>query len=135
MKPSELKDRTRKFSVSVIKLVEQLPATVIGQSIAEPMVKVGLTVGSKYRTICHAPNPYCFMERLAECREAADECVYWLDLILEAELLGAEEVEPARTEARRLRRIFSKSHRAASKRQRDETYRRGPGSGEDDIPF
>lgn len=137
MKPSELKTRTRKFSVAVITLVEKLPTTLTGQAIAEPLVKAGLTVGSKYRLMCRSQSPYSFLERISECQDAAEESLHWLSVILDAQLMPAEKVEPVRDEARKLRRIFSKSKRIASKRQRDETYRRGPGSGsgEDDIPF
>jgi len=135
MKPSELKDRTRKFSVQVLKLVEKLPKTFAGEAIAEPLVKCGLTVGTKYRLTCRARTPYDFITRIGETEEAADECVHWFDLIREAEMLVAEVTDPVRDEARKLKRIFTKSRRAASKRQRGETYRKGPRGGDEDIPF
>jgi len=135
MKPSELKNRTRKFSVQMIKLVEKLPTTLAGQGVAEPLVKAGLTVGAKYRLICRAGTPYDFLNRIGECEEAADECVYWLTVIVDSQMLPDEAVTPHRDEARKLRRILTKSRKAAAKRQRGETYRKGPGLSEDDIPF
>lgn len=135
MKPSELKNRTRKFSVQMIKLVEKLPKTLAGQGVAEPLVKAGLTVGAKYRQICQAATPSDFLHRIGQCEEAADECVYWLSVIVESEMLAEAEITPHRDEARKLRRILTKSRKAAAKRQRGETYRKGPGLSEDDIPF
>jgi len=134
MKPSELKDRTRKFSVAVIKLQEKIPKTIAGNAAAEPLLKAGLTVGVKYRLTCKALNPYDFINNIGAAEEAADECLYWLDLMIEAEMLPAETLQPVRDEARKLRRIFTKSRRSANKRQRGETYRKGP-RGDEDIPF
>ena len=137
MKPTELRDRTRRFSVAVIKLVEKLPrnhAGSAGGAIAEPLVKAGIAVGLKYRLTCRAPSPYDFLHRIGECEDAADECTHWIDLIHEADLLPADATEPVRDEARKLKRIFTKSRRAAAKRQRESTYREGM-RGDDDIPF
>ncbi len=135
MKPSELKDRTRKFSVMIIKLIEKLPKTLAGNAVAEPLVKSGVAVGAKYRVMCRAHNPYDFLSRISECEEAADESLYWLDVMFDSELVPAAEVEPVREEARRLRRIMSKSRRAAAKRQQGEGKRGGSPQDDDNIPF
>ncbi len=135
MKPSELKDRTRKFSVMIIKLIEKLPKSLAGNAVAEPLVKCGIAVGAKYRLMCRAHNPYDFLSRISDCEEAADESVYWLDVMFDSELVPAADVETVREEARRLRRIMSKSRKAAAKRQQGEGRHGGPSKGDEDIPF
>jgi len=114
MQPSELKNRTRQFSVAVLKLVEKLPVSIPGKAVAEPLVKCGIDVGSKYRLMCRSQSPYSFNEHLGECEEAADECTYWIDLVKESGLLPAEVTDPVRAESRKLKRIFTKSRRAAA---------------------
>ncbi|MEX2216386.1 MAG: four helix bundle protein [Phycisphaeraceae bacterium] len=134
MKASELKDRTKKFSVRVIKLVEKLPKTTAGEAMASPLIRCGTAVGATYRLTCKSKNNFDFMSRLGTTEEATDECCYWLEIIHEAEVLPEGEVLPALEEARILKRIFKKSRRAAVKRHRNDMGGSGRVSDED-IPF
>ncbi len=119
----------------IIKLIEKLPKSLAGQAVAEPLVRCGVAVGAKYRMMCRAHNPYDFLSRISECDEAADESVYWLDVVFDAELAPEADVEAVREEARRLRRIMSKSRRAAARRQQGEGRHDGSSKGDEDIPF
>ena len=135
MKPSELAERTITFSVSLVKLVEKMPRTRAGDAVAKPLVKSGLNIGARYRHVMHALNPYDFNKKIEECLNLSDETVHWLTIVLESGLSPVEKVTPVRDEARRLRRIFYKSRKAAQNRAKDNQARHRPSQGEDDIPF
>jgi len=51
------------------------------------------------------------------CLEEADECVYWLELIIEAKMLAKHLIEPLYKEAGELTAIFA----AAIKTAREKT--------------
>ena len=138
MKPAELKERTKRFAVDIIKLVEALPKTLPGETVASPLIRCGTAVGSTYRSACISKNGYDFLARLGVVEDATDETCYWLELILETKLVPAEGVTALHEEGRKLRRIFGKSRKAALRRRREEI--RGGNDplgepGEDDIPF
>lgn len=135
MKPSELAERTLQFSVELVKLVEKLPRTPAGDALAKPLVKSGLNIGARYRHVMHALNPYDFNKKIDECLNLSDETVHWLTIVLESAIAPAEKVTPLRDEARRLRRIFYKSRKAAQERDKDNQTRRRPSQGDEDIPF
>jgi len=52
---------------------------------------------------------------LGYSREEADESAFWMELIIEAELLKAQKVEPLLVEAVELRRIMASSRISASR--------------------
>ena len=49
MDEDELKRRTKRFALRVIKLVAALPKTVVGRAIGNQLVRAGTSVGSNYR--------------------------------------------------------------------------------------
>jgi|GEM_PF-2509440 len=135
MKPSELAERTITFSVGLVKLVEKLPRTPAGDAVAKPLIKSGINIGARYRHVMHAMNPYDFNKKIEECLNLSDETVHWLTIVLESGISPADKVAPLRDEARRLRRIFHKSRKAAMERSKSNESRPRPSQGEDDIPF
>ncbi len=135
MKPSALKERTKRFSVAIIQLVESLPKSLTGETIATPLIRCGTAVGACYRNTCKSQNHYDFLARLNITAEAADESCYWLEVIVDSKVLPEDQVLPHLQEGRRLKKIFVKSRKIAQKRQREEMGRHGKGYGDEDIPF
>jgi four helix bundle protein len=132
MKPSELKERTKQFAVAILRLVRQLPKDREGEAIADPLVRCGTAVGASYRSACRSRNAYDFASRIAGVEEATDESIYWLEMILEAEVVAPAKVQSTVDEARALRKIFTKSRKAATRRMRDKSINRDL---DEDIPF
>ena len=54
MNKDDLKQRTKKFALRVMKLVEALPKTASGRAIGNQLVRCGTGVGSNYRACCRA---------------------------------------------------------------------------------
>jgi len=109
----ELKDRTKRFALRVMKLVDALPNTVGGRAIANQLVRAGTSVGANYRAACRGRSKAEFIAKLGVVIEEADECEYWLELIVDGELLPAAKVESLRQEAHELAAIFVASVRTA----------------------
>ncbi len=54
MKGDELKERTKQFTLRILKLVDALPNTVAGRAIANQIMRSGSSVGANYRAACRA---------------------------------------------------------------------------------
>ncbi len=52
MNAEELKKRTKKFSLRVLKLVGALPENVQGRAIGSQLMRSGTSVGANYRAAC-----------------------------------------------------------------------------------
>ena len=109
MDEGELKQRTKMFSLRVLKLTGALPKTVDGRAVAQQLVRCGMSVGANYRSVCRARSKTESRSRLAIVEEEADESAFWLEIIVESEMLKSERVEPLLREANELVAIMASS--------------------------
>jgi four helix bundle protein len=115
MKPDDLKKRTKQFALRILKLVAALPNTVEGRAIGNQLVRAGTAVAANYRAACRGRSKAEFIAKLGIVEEEADESAFWMELIIEAELLKAQKVESLLAEAIELRKIMARSRISASR--------------------
>src|SRR5687767_2573533 len=76
MNAEDLKRRTKKFALRVIKVVAALPNSPVGRTIGNQLVKSGTSVGANYRSSCRARSKAEFVSKLGTVIEEADESAY-----------------------------------------------------------
>lgn len=113
MTSEELKRRTPIFALRIFRLVEALPRTYAGRAIAMQLVRSGTSIGANYRAACRGRSKAEFRAKIGTVVEEADESVYWLELIIEGELLEKSKVEPLLTEANELCAIMVASRKTS----------------------
>ena len=106
MNSNELKDRTTKFALRIVKLADALPKTVLGNTITKQIIRSGTSVAANYRYALRSRSDPEFISKLNTVIEECDETLFWLDLIIESELLKKEKVELLYQEADELVSIF-----------------------------
>lgn len=99
MNADELKNRTREFSLRIVKLVGALPKSVEGRAIANQIVRSGTSVAANYRSACRARSRTEFVAKIGVVLEEADETLLWLELIIAAQLLPAARIDSLLREA------------------------------------
>jgi four helix bundle protein len=99
MKERDLTQRTRKFALRVIRLVEALPKTRTAEVIGKQLLRAGTSVGANYRAACRAKSTRDFIYKMGLVEEEADESLYWMELLLEAGLVKLERLQPLMVEA------------------------------------
>ena len=109
MDAEDLKQRTKKFALRVLKLVDALPNSTQGRVVGNQLVRAGTAVGSNYRAACRGRSRAEFVAKLGTVEEEADETAFWLELIIEGSLLKRQLVEPLLNEANELTRIMASS--------------------------
>ena len=82
-----LKERTMSFSVNVLRLIDRFPPSVAGDVVARQLARSATSVAANYRSACTARSRPDFIAKLAIVVEEAEECVYWLDLVVRARLV------------------------------------------------
>jgi four helix bundle protein len=113
MTNTELKLRTKKFALRIIKLVESLPKSKIGDVIGHQLLRSATSVGANYRAACRARSQADFISKITIVEEEADESCYWLELIGEGELIEKEKLKDILKEADELTAIFTASGKTA----------------------
>ena len=123
MNKEELKGRTKKFALLIIRIVEELPTTRAGNTIGNQLIRSGTSVAANYRAACRARSNADFISKITVVEEESDESLFWLELIEESKLLKKEVIQEAIKEAKELTAIFTASGRTA-KGNNPKTYRR-----------
>ena len=106
MNQEEFKVRTKKYALKIIKLVDNLPGSKIGNVIGNQILRSATSVGANYRSACRGRSKAEFISKLNIVLEEIDECLYWLELIEESELLKKEKLVELIGETRELIAIF-----------------------------
>ena len=109
MTTDELKERYRKFSIKIIKLVNMMPNNIAGNAIAKQIVRSGTSPAANYRAACLAKSNKDFLNKLKMVEEEIDETSHWLSVIMDAELLPQAQVIDLYEESIELRRIVARS--------------------------
>jgi len=114
MNEREMIARTKQFALRIMKLVGGLPRTIQGRAIASQLMRSGTSVAANYRAACRSRSKAEFIAKLGTVEEEADETAFWLELIIEGDLLVAAQIQPLLTEALELVAITAASKKTAS---------------------
>jgi four helix bundle protein len=102
MRGKELQDRTKAFALQVIRLVDSLPPNRTGEVIGRQLLRSATSVGANYRAACRARSPADFIAKMGIVEEEADECLYWMELLVEAGVVGGDRLKELMAETHEL---------------------------------
>ncbi|MBW1714684.1 MAG: four helix bundle protein [Deltaproteobacteria bacterium] len=111
------KRRTKKFARRCVKLSITLPRTYLGNHIRGQLIRCSTSVASNYRATCIAQSKASFISKLRIVLEEVDESHFWLEFIIDEQLLSKNRVLPLLKEAEELTAIFISSRKTARSRQ------------------
>jgi four helix bundle protein len=77
----ELEERTKKFSVNIIRYSSSLTNTVEYNIIRKQMVRSATSIGANYREANRSRSKADFISRLRICQSEASETEYWLAIL------------------------------------------------------
>ena len=115
MDEKALKQRTKKFAHRCVKLSITLPRTYFGNHIRGQLIRCSTSVASNYRATCIAQSKASFISKLSIVLEEVDESHFWLEFIIDEQLLSKDRVLPLLKEAEELTAIFISSRKTARK--------------------
>ena len=93
MVEEDLQQRTKSYALRVIRLVESLPSTRTAEVLGKQLLRAATAVGANYRAARRAKSPADFIAKLGIVEEEADECLYWMELLIESGMVPAARME------------------------------------------
>ncbi|NJO52337.1 MAG: four helix bundle protein [Leptolyngbyaceae cyanobacterium RM2_2_4] len=87
------KQRTKAIALRVIRLVETLPWQGSAGVIGKQLLRSATSVGANYRAACRARSTADLIAKLGIVEEEADECLYWMELLVEAGLVPENKLK------------------------------------------
>ena len=102
----DLKERTKRFALLVIKMYSTLPKTKIAQVIGGQVLRSGTSVGANYREASRARSKAEFIAKMGDCLKELDESLYWFELLVEGGVAPEVKLVQLTEEAHELIAIF-----------------------------
>ena len=103
----ELRQRTKQLAIRVINMSRTLPRTKEAFVIGDQMIRSATSVGANYRVVCRARAKAEVTAKLSIVIEEADETAFWLDILIETQIVSQERLQSLISETDELLAIFS----------------------------
>lgn len=107
MAKTELEDRTKKFALAIIDLVEKLPRNRAGDVVGHQLLRSGTSVGANYREANRGVSRDDFINKVGIATKEASETEFWLELINESPHLKTPHAFPLVQESREILAILT----------------------------
>ena len=103
----DLRERTKAFALRIIRLYGALPKKVEAQVIGKQVLRAGTSIGAHYREGSRARSDAEFVSKIGVALQELDETGYWLELLVDAEIVPAQKMEALQQETAELIAIFT----------------------------
>jgi four helix bundle protein len=105
-KEENLRDRTKEFALRIVRMFSQLPKSTEAQILGNQLLRSGTSVGANYREAYRGRSKAEFIAKCGDCLREIEETAYWLELLVDAEIIPAAKTQPVRRECDELIAIF-----------------------------
>ncbi|MFH1477813.1 MAG: four helix bundle protein [Verrucomicrobiota bacterium] len=104
--PKDLKQRTKSFAIRIIRMYARLPKTTVAQVLGKQVLRSGTSVGANYCEANRARSKAEFISKMGDCLKELDETMYWLELLVEADIVSHDNMTALIDETRQITAIF-----------------------------
>ena len=102
----DLRERTKSFALRVVRMFSALPKTTEAQVLGKQVLRSGTSIGANYREAFRGRSKAEFIAKCGDCLREIEETAYWLELLVEANIVSAGKLAPLRNEIDELTAIF-----------------------------
>lgn len=112
----QFRNRTKKFVVDNIKLYRLLPKTEEARIIGKQLLLSSSSVGANYRAACRARSQAEFHSKISIVVEEADESIFWMEVLIEAEVVQKPQIITLMNEANEILKVTSSARKTVSEK-------------------
>ena len=105
-KGENIRERTFRFGVRIVKVVNRLPRTTAGFALGNQVIRSGTSIGANVEEADAAESKQDFVHKMKIALKEAQETRFWLRTIIESEMLADEETKALFRESDELVRII-----------------------------
>ncbi|MEO5571131.1 MAG: four helix bundle protein [Bacteroidia bacterium] len=102
----------------IIKLFQNLPKTDEARIIGKQLLRSATSTSANYRAVCRARSDAEFHSKLSIVVEEADETVFWIEILIEAEIVKKERLNELLQEANEILKIVASSRSTFTKNRK-----------------
>jgi four helix bundle protein len=101
------KQRTKELALRVIKLFQSLPKSEEAGIIGKQLLRSATSVAANYRACCRARSDAEFFSKISIVVEEADETLFWIELLAEAQIIPIDKLTPLLKEYEEVMKIVN----------------------------
>lgn len=116
-KSEQLRARSKHFAIRVVAMFEALPHKASAYVLGKQALRSGTAVAANYRAACRARTKPELVAKIGIVSEEADETVFWLELLVDTNIVPERKMAALLKEARELSAIFTASYNTARGKQ------------------
>ena len=105
MKNQELRDRTKRFALRIVRMFIALPKSAEAQVLGKQALRSGTGVAANYREASRARSDAELISKLGIVEQELDETLLWLELLVESGIFTDAKMCELQQEADELLRI------------------------------
>ena len=90
--PEDLKSRTKRFALRIIRLYSALPTTEVARTIGKQVLRSGTSVGAQYREGVRSRSDAEIISKWGGSLQELEETSYWLELLAESEVVPVAQL-------------------------------------------
>jgi four helix bundle protein len=105
------KDRTKAFALRVIRLFKVLPKTEEAKIIGKQLLRSATSVAANYREVNRARSNAEYIAKLGVVLEEADESLFWIELLIEAQIIEEPKMANLKQEATEILAILATAYK------------------------
>ena len=113
MTREEMKARTKEYAKRVVALCAALPDHWVGRTLGNQLLRCGTSVGANYRAVCRAKSTADFLNKLRRVEEECDDSLFWMELLVECDLIKPTRLNPLMQEGNEILAIVVASAKTA----------------------
>ena len=102
----DLRGRTKQFALRIIRMYTALPKEQVAQVLGKQALRSGTSIGAHYREANRARSDAEFLSKVRLALQELDETAYWLELLIEAEIVPIAKLGDLLRETDELLAIF-----------------------------
>ncbi|HJU05315.1 MAG TPA: four helix bundle protein [Nitrospiraceae bacterium] len=114
----ELRERTKRFALRVVKLAQSLPHSREARVLGTQLLRAGTSIAANYRAACRGRSRAEFIAKLGIVVEEADETLSWCELLVESGIVKEKTMDGFMMEAKEILSIFAAAQRTARSRSK-----------------
>ncbi len=103
----DLKERTQKPALRIIKMFTSLPRNSVARILVEQVLRSGTSVGANYCEADSARSKAEFVSKMGDSLKELAETIYWLELLVKSGIVRAAKMRSLLEETNELRAIFA----------------------------
>src|SRR5688572_23539863 len=121
MNEEDLKNRFKKFTISIVRMTEKFPKQEVYFTISRQIIRCATSPAANYRAACRAKSTPDFINKLKIVEEELDETLLWLEFTVGVNVMWEETLKPLEREGNELLSIIVASIKTSRKKQYQNT--------------